>query len=328
MARGELFGEVATTSNVSRKGFYFLTERERYKEGMRLVLTLPYHSPRERSDHVYLAQVVAGRVAQQRPAGSWLVSNFFAQKPDEMAQKIVEKMPWVRFILACCLLFWSAAPLNAGAESGTLIGVVSFRGTPPKKAAFDPAKEPACVKMHEKDPLTDETIVTGGGKGLANVVVYISAGEADNTMLPADPVLFDQQGCHYKTHVLAARVGQEIKISNSDPISHNVHPLAKVNREWARMQPPGTPAFTYSYDKEEFIPVKCNLHPWMQAYFVVLKTSHFAVTGESGIFQLRNLPPGKYTVTAWHESLGTQSQQVMVIGGESTSIYFVFSAQP
>ncbi len=237
-------------------------------------------------------------------------------------------MPWVRLILACCTLFWSACPLNAGPENGTLVGIVTFKGTPPKRAPFDLAKEPVCAKIHAKDPLINETVVTGRGNGLANVVVYISAGEADIAALPADTVVFDQEGCQYKTHVLAVRIGQEIQITNSDPISHNIHPLAKVNREWARIQPAGTPPFSYSYEKEEFIPVKCNIHPWMQAYFVVLKTSHVAVTGENGVFQLRDLPPGKYTVTAWHESLGTQSQEIMVTGGENTSIYFSFSAQP
>jgi hypothetical protein len=78
--------------------------------------------------------------------------------------------------------------------------------------------------------------------------------------------------------------------------------MAKVNREWNRIQPPATPAFSYAYEKEEFIPAKCNLHPWMQGYFVVLKTSYFAVTGKNGTFRLPDLPPANYTITAWHES--------------------------
>jgi plastocyanin len=203
-------------------------------------------------------------------------------------------MPWVRFILVCFVLFGAAFPLNAAPESGTLIGIVSFKGVPPKRTPFDLAKEPACAKMHVKDPLTDETVVTGRGNGLANVVVYISGGEADNTSLPAANIVFDEQGCRYKKHVLAVWIGQEIHFTNSDPISHNIHPIAKVNREWSRMQPPGTPPFSYSYEKEEIIPVKCNIHPWMQAYFVVLKTRHLAVTGEDGVFRLANTgsPPG------------------------------------
>jgi hypothetical protein len=123
-------------------------------------------------------------------------------------------------------------------------------------------------------------------------------------------------------------VGQEVKISNSDPFSHNIHPLAKINREWNKLQPAGTPPFSYAYDSEEFIHVKCNIHPWMHGYFAVLRTSHFAVTGDDGRFTLPNLPPGHYTVTAWHETYGTQVQEVTITGGESETINFVFVAKP
>jgi plastocyanin len=158
--------------------------------------------------------------------------------------------------------------------------------------------------------------------------VYISAGDSENAPAPSTPVIYDQQGCHYTTHVVAFRVGQEVKISNSDPISHNIHPLAKVNREWNRIQPPGVPPFSYAFDKEEIIPVKCNLHAWMQGYFIVLKTSHFALTDDEGRFSLPNLPPGHYVITAWHETYGTQSKEITVSGSESQSVDFSFIARP
>jgi plastocyanin len=236
-------------------------------------------------------------------------------------------MPATRIFLAFFGIFLATGPLNARPYGGALTGVVTFKGSPLKSKPLDLSKEPACVKMHTADPLMNETVVIGPGNGLANVVVYISAGEAGTAPVAANTVTFDQRGCHYTTHVLGVQTGQEIKISNNDPISHNIHPIAKVNREWNRIQPPGTPPFSYSYEKEEFVHVKCNIHPWMQGYFVVLKTSHFAVTGEDGIFRLPDLPPGNYTITAWHESLGTQSQEIRVTRGETTSIYFAFPAK-
>lgn|SRR5271166_12992 len=232
----------------------------------------------------------------------------------------------LRFFLASFSMLLAFSPIRAGSEGGAIAGVVTFKGMPPKPKLLDLSKEPACVKLHSADPLLDETIMIGPGGGLANVVVYISAGGAEPSA-EAQTVNFDQRGCHYTTHVVALRTGQEINFSNSDPISHNIHPMAKVNREWNRIQPPGTPPFSYSYEKEEFIPVKCNLHPWMQGYFVVLKTSHFAVTGENGIFHLPDLPPGNYIVTAWHESLGTLSQEIKVSSGQTASIYFAFSTK-
>ena len=216
-------------------------------------------------------------------------------------------------------------PAPAGA---TVSGKVTLSGTSPKMKPLDLSKEADCVRMHASDPLLPENVVVGPGNMLRNVVVYISSGSMDQVPVPSNAVVYDQQGCHYTTHVLAFRVGQEVKISNSDPISHNIHPLAKVNREWNKIQPAGTPPFSYAYDREEFIPIKCNIHPWMQGYFVVLRTSHFAVTGDDGRFTLPDLPPGHYTVTAWHETYGTQIQEITVTGAEFQTINFVFNAKP
>jgi len=224
-------------------------------------------------------------------------------------------------------LFFLTIPL-AASPGGTVSGKVILSGNPPKSKPLDLSKEPDCVKMHASNPLFAEHVVTGPGNSLRNVVLYISAGETDNSPAPSTPVLYDQQGCHYTTHVLAFRVGQEVRISNSDPFAHNIHPLAKVNREWNKMQPPGTPPFSYAYDHEEFIHIKCNIHSWVEGYFVVLKTSHFAVTGEDGRFVLPDLPPGHYVVTAWHETYGTQSKEITVSGDESLSLDFTFTAKP
>ena len=226
------------------------------------------------------------------------------------------------------LVAGSATASLAAPDGGTISGKVSYKGNLSKFKPVDMSKEPECVKMHSGHPLFPETVVGGPGNSLQNVVVYISGGPAETSTPPTRPALFDQKDCHYTTHVLALRAGQEISISNSDPFSHNIHPLAKINREWNRIQPPGTPPFSYSYENEEFIPVKCNIHPWMQGYFVVHKTSHFAVTGEDGTFRLPNLPPGKYTVTAWQESYGTQRQEVTVAGGETQTVDFVFDSKP
>jgi len=211
--------------------------------------------------------------------------------------------------------------------SGTVSGKVTFTGTAPKLKPLDLSKEPVCAKMRVSNPLYSEAIVAGPDNTLGNVVVYISAGDTETVPPPATPVSYDQEGCHYTTHVLAFRVGQEVKISNSDPISHNIHPLAKTNREWNKIQLPGVPPFSYSFDREEIIPVKCNIHPWMQGYFAVLRTSHFAVTGEDGRFSLPNLPPGHYTITAWHETLGTRSKEITITAGQSQSLDFSFNAK-
>jgi hypothetical protein len=220
-----------------------------------------------------------------------------------------------------------AAIVTAAPGGGTVTGKVTYTGTPAKPKPIDMAKEPSCAKQYTTPPMT-ENVVTGPGNTLEYVVVYISAGAPDESSAPSTAVTFDQKGCHYTPHVLAFQVNQELKVTNSDQTSHNIHPLAKINREWNKSQPPGTPPISEKYDKPEFISVKCNIHPWMHGWFAVVKTSHYAVSDGSGEFKLSNLPPGKYTLTAWHESYGTQTQEVTISGNETKSANFVFTAKP
>jgi plastocyanin len=172
-----------------------------------------------------------------------------------------------------------------------------------------------------------ETVVTGPGNGLENVVVYVSSGAPDDGRVPAEAVKFEQKGCQYLPHVLVIHTGQEIRIVNDDQTSHNVHVLAKVNRESNRSQPPGTPPMVEKYDKAEFIPVKCNVHPWMHGYFAVLNTNRFDISKGGGAFRLPNLPPGKYTITAWHEDYGMQTADVTITGNETKEVNFTFRAK-
>lgn len=211
--------------------------------------------------------------------------------------------------------------------AGTVSGKVTYTGTPAKPKPIDMSKEPTCAKQHAT-PVSTETVVTGANNALANVVVYISTGAPDEGQVPAQAVTFEQKGCQYVPHVLAMHTGQELKVVNNDQTSHNIHPLAKTNREWNKSQPPGTPPISEKYDKEEFIPVKCNVHPWMHGYFAVLKTSHVDISKDDGGFKLPNLPPGKYTLTAWHESYGTKTADVTITGNETKDVDFTFTAKP
>jgi hypothetical protein len=219
-----------------------------------------------------------------------------------------------------------AIVVHAGPSGGTVSGKVTYEGTPAKQKTIDMSKEPSCAKQHAT-PIVTETVVTGPNNALDNVVVYVSAGAPDDAA-PSQAAKFDQKGCQYLPHVLAFQVNQTLQIANDDQTSHNIHPLPKINREWNKSQPPGTPPIDEKYDKAEFIPVKCNIHPWMHGNFAVLKNSHYAVTSDGGTFSLANLPSGKYTITAWHESYGDQSQEVTISGNETKPINFVFKAKP
>jgi len=226
------------------------------------------------------------------------------------------------------LVVLAASTIAIGESSGgSISGKVTYEGTPAKQMPIDMSKEPNCAKQHAT-PLLTETVVVGPGNALVNVVVYISAGAPDEASSSTQAVVITQKGCQYLPHVVPILVNQELKVVNDDQTSHNIHPLAKMNREWNKSQPPGTPPISEKFEKPEFIPVKCNIHPWMHGTFAVLRNSHYAVSGGDGRFALPNLPPGKYTVTAWHESYGEQTQEVTITGNESQVVDFVFKARP
>ncbi len=215
----------------------------------------------------------------------------------------------------------------AGPSGGNISGRVTYEGTPAKQKPIDMSKEPSCAKQHPT-PITTETVVVGPENALENVIVYISAGAPDEASTPTQAVSITQKGCQYLPHVVPMEVNQELKVVNDDQTSHNIHPLAKINHEWNKSQPPGTPPFSEKFDKPEFIAVKCNVHPWMHGTFAVLKNSHYAVSGGDGGFTLPNLSPGKYSVTAWHESYGEQTQDVTISANETKTVKFVFKAKP
>ncbi len=228
--------------------------------------------------------------------------------------------------MASLAMLAATAAAYAGPSGATISGKVTYEGAPPKMKPIDMSMEPSCAKMYATPPLA-ETLVTGAGNSVENVVVYVSAG-APNDAAPSTAAIFTQKGCRYIPHLLALQVNQELKITNEDQTVHNVHPQPKRNREWNKSQPPGARPISESYEQAEFIPVKCNVHPWMHGTLAVMPNSHYAVTGAGGSFSLANLPPGKYTITAWHESFGAQSQEVTITGSETHTINFVFKPKP
>lgn len=220
-----------------------------------------------------------------------------------------------------------ATATRTPSSSGTITGRVSYEGSPKKYKPIEMVNEPSCAKLYATPPLPEGSI-TGPNSSLQNVIVFISDGAPEEKDANPQPVLLTQRGCRYLPHILVAISNQEVWVKNEDPVTHSIHFLAQANRESNRSQPPGTPPFALRFARPEFIPVKCDIHPWMRSILAVFKNSHYAVTDSNGAFALPNLPPGKYTVTAWHETYGTQSKEITVSPGESEELNFVFKVAP
>ena len=210
------------------------------------------------------------------------------------------------------------------ATAGNVTGKVTFEGTPPRPVTLRMDSDPNCVQPGANT--SDGPVLVGEGGALQNVFVYVKDGLGNLKFpVPSTPVVLDQKGCRYTPHVVGVQVGQGFEVLNSDPTLHNVHALPSANREFNTGQPLAGMRHRHRFSTGEvMVPFKCDVHPWMRAYIGVLDHPFFGVTGADGTFTLTGLPPGTYTVEAWHETLGTRTQTVTIGAKESQDIAFSF----
>jgi plastocyanin len=212
--------------------------------------------------------------------------------------------------------------------AGVLTGTIHFTGKKPVHKLIDMSGDPACMEAHHGKAY-DESLIVNANNTLSNVFVYIKSGlEAKKFETPTTPVTIDQQGCWFHPRVLGIQTGQTLSVINSDPVTHNIHPLAQINREWNHSQGQGDAPLARKFLKPEvMIRVKCNIHSWMRAYIGVLDHPYFAVTGADGTFKISNVPPGDYVIEVWQETLGTQEKKVTVTPAGAIESNFIFKGE-
>ncbi|MGH9629291.1 MAG: carboxypeptidase regulatory-like domain-containing protein [Bryobacteraceae bacterium] len=215
------------------------------------------------------------------------------------------------------------------ATAAALRGTVTFAGKKPPAEVISMNAEEACEKLHP-EPVSNPTIITASDGKLTNVFVYVKTGLEGKKFEPSNKgVVLDQRGCMFVPRVIALRAGETLTVKNSDPVSHNIHPDPRNNREWNQQQSPGAPDLQRRFGfPEVMIPVKCNVHSWMRSYIGVMDHPYFAVTGDTGAFEWTALPPGEYTIAAWHETLGEQTEKITLAGGSQETVNFTFRLPP
>jgi len=212
--------------------------------------------------------------------------------------------------------------------AGSITGTVRLLGTPPVLKAIDMNAAPACIKANTS-PVNPPQVVTGDNGSLADVAIYIKSGLGNRQFeSPKVPVVLKQKACMYEPHVIALMVNQKMEVVNDDSTSHNVHVLAKTNKSWNQSQSVEGPPIDESFAQPELaVPIACNVHPWMRAYAFVFSNPYYAVTSKTGMFEIKNLPPGTYVVEAWQERYGTKDQTVAIGPKESKTISFTFTSR-
>ena len=210
--------------------------------------------------------------------------------------------------------------------SGTLTGVVKYQGKPPRAKAIKMDADPICSSAH-RDKVYAESFILNKEGQLANVMVYLKNVSYEGDV-SEEPVVIDQKGCIYIPHVFGIMKDQKLKIKNSDPTMHNIHSMAKVNKQFNFAMPKVVKEKTVSFNKvEDPFYIKCDVHPWMKSYTSVFDHPYFAVTDSNGNYSIKNIPPGKYEVEFWHEKakgMGGLGKYEVTIGEKESSLNHTF----
>jgi plastocyanin len=221
------------------------------------------------------------------------------------------------------------APLHPDpTKTGAVIGRVKFEGTPPPPTVIQMSADPYCAQVNGGG-VKRESVEVGKDGGLRDVFVYVKSGLGNvRYEPPTEPAVLDQVRCMYRPTVLGVQVGQPLTIRNSDKTLHNVHALPDKSSGFnIGMPSKGMTATRKFSEPEVLVRIKCDVHPWMEAYVGVVDNPFFAVTHVSGQYRIGGLPPGTYTIEAVHPKLGRRSREVTVAAGEEVGANFSFSAK-
>jgi hypothetical protein len=222
---------------------------------------------------------------------------------------MMKSLSWPALLAAGLVLGFSPQVIFAQ-QYGSVTGQFVLKGDAPQIAAVKIMGKDAEVCAAKELP--EETlIVDEKTKGIANIVVYLKKApksiHPDLKASKEQQITFDQKDCRFTPHVLLVRTDQEVLVKSDDPVNHNTHTHPFRNQELNfLLKPKDREGVPVKYDQAESLPmpVNCDLHPHMKAYWVICDHPYMALTDKEGKFKIENLPEGEYEFTVWHERTG------------------------
>ncbi len=215
---------------------------------------------------------------------------------------------------------------SAMAAGGSVEGVVKLAGEPPAATPRPVTQDKEACGVGDSVP-DDSLVVDKATKGIQWAVVLLEPAAGGAKAAPAaQKIVFDQKHCLFSSHVLVVTEKSEVELKNSDTVAHNVN-IKAVKNKGINKTISGNESITWTADREEKIPVECNVHPWMKGWIVVTDAPYHAVTDAQGNFRIENVPAGTYKVKVWQEKLSSKKNwegpaEITVKDGAATKAEF------
>lgn len=221
-----------------------------------------------------------------------------------------------------------AAQPHSQARTGSVSGHILFAGPPPGNPVIRMGMDPKCADMTRGKMVIQEEAMVARDGSVANVFVRLE-GTFPQTPIPSTPVVIDQRSCVYGPRVVGVRVGQTLRIRNDDDLLHNVHSSSAGPNGFNVGQPKAGLVFEFTPRAPEvMVKLGCDVHRWMTAFIGVMSHPYFAVTTATGQFTIPNVPPGTYTLKAWHERFGERSTAITVRAGATVTADVRYEPKP
>lgn len=209
---------------------------------------------------------------------------------------------------------WEGAPQDAPAPvKGAAVGRIVFDGERPElpPLEIDPEKSKGCTQPGQELDRTNRSLIVSKDLGIKNAVITIAVPDA-KLVVPEKPIELDQLACAFEPHVVVVPVGATVAYLNSDKVSHNVRTLARKHDGINKTVAPGGKELQTLDRGADKIEIKCDLHPWMNAWVFVTDTPYVAISDAEGKFKIPDLAPGEYKLTVWHERLPRVEAAVVI----------------